>query len=266
MRHMNLEEQEGDFAAAAAAAGIQSGDAPAAPMSAPTAATSGTNAANARATSRLSWATAIAPAPAFPTTWQGSKEPGQCELVLYALLWLHSVALQSPTVVDAARAKRRNKQDRGQQRWRVGLEIGGITKSCVYGEDTSLESLGRARRAYFALLRATSVGLSCQTGSSVVLIIVCIFGQRRPLQVALQQFHVARAHRRALCRRPRRATSPAAANELVQGLLLQATLQHVLVEAAARHDAVDVARLGLASSPHPCHHLVVIVRVPVGVE
>lgn len=94
MRRMDLEDKPDDFAAAAAAAGIQSGGAPAAPMSAPTAAASGANAPNARATSRLPWATAMAPAPAFPTTWQGSKEPGQCELVLYALLWLHSVALQ----------------------------------------------------------------------------------------------------------------------------------------------------------------------------
>jgi len=108
---MDLEDKPDDFAAAAAAAGIQSGGAPAAPMSAPTAAASGANAPNARATSRLPWATAMAPAPAFPTTWQGSKEPGQCELLLYALLWLHSVALQVPMVVEAARAKRRNKED-----------------------------------------------------------------------------------------------------------------------------------------------------------
>ena len=108
---MDFEEQDGDFAAAAAAAGIQSGDAPAALMSVPYAAASGTAAPIVRAASRVSWGRVLDAAPALPTTWQDALEPGPCELVLYALLWLYSVALQSSTVVEAAREKRRNKQN-----------------------------------------------------------------------------------------------------------------------------------------------------------
>ena len=108
--HLDTDGPGDDFTAAAAAAGIHGGGAPAAPASAPAAAASGTKAALVRASSRMPASPAPAPDPAFPTSWQDSNEPGQCELTLFALLWLQTVALQSPAVLEVARSKRRNKQ------------------------------------------------------------------------------------------------------------------------------------------------------------
>jgi hypothetical protein len=74
------------------------------------ASTKGTEGGAGRASSRLPTSPAPAPPAAFPVTWQDRIQPGLCELVLYALLWLHSIALQTPAVAAVARAQKRNKQ------------------------------------------------------------------------------------------------------------------------------------------------------------